>query len=279
MKNIIYYTLLSSLLFSLGGVVKFNDGTTIEGDIQSVSLSAINIIPVGLTFSEDIRVENVDSLKLYDGNVLIANSDVIYLYQDGEFLDPAEITNEVNSENDYDLEYVIVPNWSMNIYTGYPMVPAGPFDEYNENNIVNGFSIGSPYGIFAGDFFMNVIAEFAYYNFVKTSNNNSFGGIAFQIGISPGLFVGGASVSLTASTGAYQSEEGEYKSGFILGGSLDLPLGPFIIDRYGDKDFIENLEGHLESLEIRITSRSNLIQKGNGYTGWIDDGISIGYEF
>ena len=48
---------------------------------------------------------------------------------------------------------------------------------------------------------------------------------------------------------------------------------------HNNKDFIENLEGHLESLEIRITSRSNLIQKGNGYTGWIDAGISIGYEF
>ena len=32
-------------------------------------------------------------------------------------------------------------------------------------------------------------------------------------------------------------------------------------------------------VELRITSRSNLISKDEGITGWLDAGVSIGYEF
>ena len=71
MKALLTNIILSSYLFSIGGIIIFNDGTTIEGNIKSVSLEAINIIPMGLTFAEDIRIENVDSLKLDDGNIII----------------------------------------------------------------------------------------------------------------------------------------------------------------------------------------------------------------
>jgi hypothetical protein len=281
MKNILLFTILSSYLFSVGGIITFNDGTTIEGEIQSVTQSAVNIIPMGLTFAEDIRLENIDSLKLSDGNIIIENSTVIYLYQNGEFLDPTELENDTTSEDDYDLEYVVVPNWSANLYFGYPIIKATSFEEYDKSNILYGFSVGSPYGIFAGDFFMNAIFEFAYYSFQQSNNlkGKNFGGPAFQIGISPGLFVGSASVSLTACTGIYQSDDEKFKGGFIAGGSIDLPLGPYIIDRYGDKDLVESYEEFLEAFEIRITGRSNLIQKGKGYTGWADVGVSLGYEF
>ena len=275
MRFILIPILLSNLLFSVGGVIVFNDGTTIEGDVTGVNESSIYITPMGLTFPEEIRMENVDSLKLYDGKLLVANNRTLLLYDNGQFYEPG-ISLESNNEfdSDYDVEYVIVPNWSLNLYTGYPMVRASSFEEFDESNLLFGLSIGSPYGIFAGDFFMNAIAEFVYYNFQQSNNldGQNFGGPAFQIGLSPGLFIGEASVSLTACTGIYQNDKGKMTSGFIAGGSLDIPLGN-ILDDYIDIDADEF------PMELRITSRSNLISKDEGITGWLDAGISIGYEF
>ena len=108
----------------------------------------------------------------------------------------------------------------------------------------------------------------AYYNFQQKNNLDgaSFGGPAFQIGLSPGLFIGDFSFSLTACTGVYQNDLGKLTSGFIAGGSIDIPLGILL-----DNDDLP--------IELRITSRSNLISKDEGITGWVDGGVSIGYEF
>ena len=157
MKTLFASLMLSSYLFSIGGIIIFNDGTTIEGNIKSVSMETINIIPMGLTFAEDIRIENVDSLKLDDGNILVENSNVVYLFLNGEFSEPTTSSNKVVAEEDFEMEYVLVPNWSVNIYTGHPIYGASSFEEFNDWAFLNGFSVGSPYGIFAGDFFMNVI--------------------------------------------------------------------------------------------------------------------------
>ena len=67
MRVILITILLSNLLFPIGGVIIFNDGTTIEGDVKNVNENSIFITPMGLTLPEEIRMENVDSLKLYDG--------------------------------------------------------------------------------------------------------------------------------------------------------------------------------------------------------------------
>ena len=154
------------------------------------------------------------------------------------------------------------------------MMKASSFEEFDKSNFVYGLSLGSPFGIFAGDFFMNVIGEFVYYNFQQKNNieGQSFGGPAFQIGLSPGLFIGQASISLTACTGVYQNDKGKMASGIITGGSIDIPLAQ-IITNYVDIDEEEF------PLEIRITSRSNIITKNEGATGWVDFGISFGYEF
>jgi hypothetical protein len=282
MKIILANILFSSYLFSISGKLIFNDGTTIEGKINAVNMDVVNLVPEGLTFPEDIRIENIDTLKLDDGNILIENSNIVYLYQNGEFLKPSNSSNSVTLyEDDYELEYVLVPNWSVNLYTGHPILGAASFKEYDDWFFLNGFSVGSPYGVFAGDFFMNLIFEFAHYTFKQKNNpdGQSFGGSALQLGISPGFFLGSASISLTACSGAYQTEKQDWKTGFILGGSVDIPIGPFLIDRYGDKEIIESFEEYLESVELRITSRSNLIQKSDGATGWLDAGLSIGYEF
>ena len=275
MKILLMLTLITNLLYSAGGVIVFNDGTTIEGDIISVDASTIQITPMGLTFPEQIRMENVDSLKLYDGNILVANGKVMFYYQYGQLMEPNsdDSVNQLSYE-EYDVEYVVIPNWSLNLYTGYPLLKASSFKEFDKSNFLFGLSVGSPYGIFAGDFFMNVIGEFVYYNFQQKNKleGQNFGGPAFQIGLSPGLFIGQASISLTACTGIYQNDKGKMTSGFITGGSLDIPLGELLSD-YLDMDS-EDIP-----IEIRVTSRSNVISKDEGATGWLDAGISIGYEF
>ena len=278
MRNILLFLLLTSLLFPVGGVVIFNDGTTVEGDINGVNANSVYITPIGLSFPEEILMDNVDSLRLYDGKLLIANSQVLLLYSNGQFMTPEEEKlNRQTAREEYDVEYVIIPNWSLNLYTGYPIIKASSFDYYNDINPVFGLSIGSPYGIFMGDFFMNAIAEIAYYDFnlINRPDYEPFGGVAWQIGVSPGFFIGETSISLTACTGVYHAG-----TGFIGGGSIDVPLGYLIIDRYGDVEFVENMEEVIEALEFRITGRSNVVQKTKGgTTGWIGVGISLGYEF
>ena len=278
MRKILPFLLLTSLLFPVGGVVIFNDGTTVEGDINGVNANSVYITPIGLSFPEEILMDNVDSLRLYDGKLLIANSQVLLLYSNGQFMTPEEEKlNRQTAREEYDVEYVIIPNWSLNLYTGYPIIKASSFDYYNDINPVFGLSIGSPYGIFMGDFFMNAIAEIAYYDFnlINRPDYEPFGGVAWQIGVSPGFFIGETSISLTACTGVYHAG-----TGFIGGGSIDVPLGYLIIDRYGDVEFVENMEEVIEALEFRITGRSNVVQKTKGgTTGWIGVGISLGYEF
>jgi len=275
MRVILITILFSNLLFPVGGVIIFNDGTTIEGDVTNVNENSIFITPMGLTFPEEIRMENVDSLKLYDGKLLVANNKPLILYANGEYFEPG-LSQDNNYEDyeDYEVEYVLVPNWSLNLYGGYPILRASSFDEFDESNLLFGLSVGSPYGLFAGDFFMNVIAEFVYYNFQQNNNleGQNFGGPAMQIGLSPGLFIGETSISLTACTGIYQNDKGKMTSGFIAGGSIDIPLGN-TLGNYFD------IEPDEFPVELRITSRSNFISKDKGITGWLDAGVSIGYEF
>ena len=278
MKIILSFILMTSLLFPVGGVVIFNDGTTIEGDVINVNQNSISITPDGLTFPENILMENIDSLKLYNGEILVANNNVRLLYRNGEFVDPAEVVlSSPDDFEEYDVEYVIVPNWSANIYTGYPIVKASSFDYYDDINPVFGLSIGSPWGLFMGDFFMNIISEIAYYDFNVTNNPDyeDFGGLAFQIGLSPGFFLGQTSISLTACTGVYHAG-----TGFIGGGSIDLPIGSLILDNFEDVDFISDNEDFFEAIEMRVTARSNVVQKEDGgTTGWLGAGVSFGYEF
>ena len=280
MRIILISVLFSNLLFPVGGVVIFNDGTTIEGDVSNVNDISVYITPMGLTFPEEIRMENIDSLRLYDGKLLVANNKVLLLYGDGQFYETG-VSQDSNEEmyEDYDVEYVIIPNWSVNLYTGYPLIRSESLSDtyYDQLNPVIGLSIGSPYGLFFGDFFMNGIFELAYYNFTKEAQdaNVLFEGLAYQIGLSPGFFIGETSVSFTACTGIYHAG-----TGFIGGGSIDLPIGSMLINNFGDNDFIENNTEMIESFEIRFTGRTNIVQKGEGGgTYWMDAGISFGYEF
>ena len=281
MKIIISLPLIFNLLFSINGKIIFNDGTTIKGDITNVNNTSASITPEGLTFPEEIIVSNIDSLKLNNGKLLIASNKILFLFSNGEYLDPNQEQEKQKKpiKEIFDIEYEIVPNWSANTYFGYPIQRgSGVSSKYiTKVNPIFGLSIGSPYGIFINDFFMNIISEIAYYNFYSPTTANQVGKLAFQVGLSPGLFIGNYSLSFTACTG-YYSPQG---LGFITGLSIDIPVGDFILRKFEENDLIEDYEEYIESLELRVTSRGNIIQKndGNGYTEWIDLGISIGYEF
>ena len=84
MKNLIYIFIFTSFIHPAGGIIVFNDGTTIEGNIKSVNANYASITPMGLTFSEEIRMENIDSLKLYDGTILVANGEVALFFENGQ---------------------------------------------------------------------------------------------------------------------------------------------------------------------------------------------------
>ena len=57
MRLLIIIALLNCLLFSVEGIVVFNDGTTIDGDISNVDKNTVYIIPAGLSFPEEVRME------------------------------------------------------------------------------------------------------------------------------------------------------------------------------------------------------------------------------
>ena len=324
MRKIITSILFSSILFSIQGIIVFNDQTIIEGDVKTIDNNSVIITPKGLTFPEEILLQSIDSVKINNGMIPIVNGKIFYFYQNGKFVDAQQINNsqQISTSVDYeDVEYVLVPNWSLNLYTGYPL-PApfrgSSFEEFDKGNMLYGLSLGSPYGFFAGDFYMNIIAEFAYYNFEQTKGGPSFGGPAYQIGVSPGFFIGNTSFSATACTGFYRSDDydstgvddatGEITystkpgitAGTILGGSIDIPLGEIILKKYGSVELfkplnlfigqfvdykildsfrVRDIEKQLSAFEMRITGRSNLIQKAEGATYWIDIGVSFGYEF
>ena len=280
MRKIILLSFSISFLFSIDGKIVFYDGTTIDGQINSVNMSSIYITPIGLNFPEEILIDNVDSLKLDNGKLLVAGNQVLLLYSNGQFTTPGENKSSNQKEVFYPVEYVLVPNWSFNLYTGYPLIKASSFEIYNDSSPVFGLSVGSPYGFFMSNFFVNMIFEIAKYNFNDSSRLRKFGGWAFQVGASPGFFIGDMSISLTAATGIFH--EG---TGFITGASIDLPVGNLIVKNYGDISIVESLEEQIEAFEIRFTTRANIVQKEKsatdegGATGWIGAGISLGYEF
>jgi len=119
MKKIILLSFSISFLFSIDGKIVFYDGTTVDGQINSVNMSSIYITPIGLNFPEEILIDNVDSLKLDNGKLLVAGNQVLLLYSNGQFTTPGEEKlNRQTAQKEYDVEYVIIPNWSLNIYTG-----------------------------------------------------------------------------------------------------------------------------------------------------------------
>lgn len=159
---------------------------------------------------------------------------------------------------DFESKEELYLNFSFNAYRGVPVFTAKTFDEYDRINPVYGLSIGTPFGFQAGFTYTTLDFEIMKYKFEREvttpGNEDFFGGIAYQVGINSGFFINTASLSVTAATGIYHKG-----NGFVGGVNLDLPYwGPF---------------------EVRGAVRFNSVQRPDkDYTGWIDIGISLGYE-
>ena len=159
---------------------------------------------------------------------------------------------------DFDSQEELYLNFSINAYRGVPVYTAKTFDEYDQINPVYGLSIGTPFGFQAGFTYTTLDFEIFKYKFERkvttVGNDDFFGGFAYQVGINSGLFINSASLSITAATGIYHKG-----NGFVGGVNIDLPYwGPF---------------------EVRGAVRFNTVQRPDkDYTGWIDIGISLGYE-
>ncbi|MBT4957890.1 MAG: hypothetical protein HOM78_08870, partial [Candidatus Marinimicrobia bacterium] len=131
MKKIPLILFLFNFLFSIDGKVIFYDGTSVEGKINMVSNSSIFLTPIGLDFPEEILMDYVDSLKLNNGKILVASNTVILLYENGNYINPAEQKQHRKASSQTDeIQYLVTPNWSLNIYTGYPILKASSFDYY-----------------------------------------------------------------------------------------------------------------------------------------------------
>ena len=167
--------------------------------------------------------------------------------------DEATVTIDFDSKED-DL-YL---NFSFNAYRGVPLYTAKTFEQFDREYPVYGLSIGTPLGFQFGFTYTTLDFEIMKYKFESTEqiggNYAVFEGIAYQVGINSGFFINSASLSVTAATGIYHKG-----NGFVGGLNIDLPYwGPF---------------------EVRGALRFNTVQRPDkDYTGWIDMGISLGYE-
>ena len=258
MRIIIIPILLSNFLFPVGGVIVFNDGTTIEGDVSNVNESSIYITPMGLTFPEQIRMENVDSLKLDDGKLLVANNRALLLFDNGQFYEPVLGQSEEDEiDEEYDVEYVLAPNWSVNTYLGYPLIKSKSLSDryYDKVSPVFGLSIGATLLYMFANYFLKGFVEekfsSRFSNLTEKFKKNEFiffliyrfiGGIPFFIsnilptifnvkvrnfflgsiiGMTPQLFVG---ASLGAGLSKILKENSELPSVFELIFSPDIYL-------------------------------------------------------
>ena len=53
-----------------------------------------------------------------------------------------------------------------------------------------------------------------------------------------------------------------------------------LVNSFEDSNFMQDFKEVIESFEIRLTSRANIVQKKEGgSTYWMDAGVSFGYEF
>ena len=78
MRLIINLILINSFLFSIEGIIVFNDQTIIEGDVKSIDNNYVLITPEGLNFPEEILLQSIDSVKINNGMVPVANGNVIF---------------------------------------------------------------------------------------------------------------------------------------------------------------------------------------------------------
>ena len=106
MKQIIGIIIINSILFSVQGVIIFNDQTIIEGNINGIEKSSVYITPVGLSFPEQILIENIDSLKIADGTLQSQTGKSYYFIK---------TVNSLNPKNREQINLLIILNMKLNM--------------------------------------------------------------------------------------------------------------------------------------------------------------------
>ena len=150
-------------------------------------------------------------------------------------------------------------NWSVNTYVGYPVYKAENFSSFDDNHFIYGLSLGTPLGIKTGLSYSTLNFELINYIFGNTNASEEeadhIGETVFHIGLNSGVFINDISLNYTLATGKHK-----YGYGYISAINIDLPY-------WGD-------------FEVRGTIRFTAVPTGSDLTsGWIDLGISLGYEF
>ena len=85
MRSIFTSILLSSFLFSIQGVIVFNDETIIEGEVKTIDNISVVITPHGLNFPEEILLQSIDSVKVNNGMIPVADGKVFFILKMGNF--------------------------------------------------------------------------------------------------------------------------------------------------------------------------------------------------
>ena len=150
-------------------------------------------------------------------------------------------------------------NWSVNTYVGYPVFKAENFKRFDDDHFVYGLSLGTPVGIKTGLAYSTLDFELINYIFGNTDplegEADEFGETVFHIGLNSGMFINDLSLSVTMAMGKY-----EHGNGYIGSLNIDLPY-------WGD-------------YEVRSTIRFTAAPTSPDLTsGWVDLGVSLGYEF
>ena len=150
-------------------------------------------------------------------------------------------------------------NWSVNTYVGYAVYKAENFSMFDDDHLIYGLSLGTPLGIKTGPSYSTLNFELINYIFGNTNplggEPSEFSETVFHIGLNSGMFINDLSLNVTLATGKH-----EHGYGYISAINIDLPY-------WGD-------------FEVRSTIRFTAVPTGPDLTsGWIDLGVSLGYEF
>ena len=166
--------------------------------------------------------------------------------------------------NFIDADDELLLNYSLNLYAGYPFYTGEYFDSFDEISPILGLSVGTPLGIKAGLAYLTLNFEFIRYKFAHSNEvegqEDIYEGFAPHIGFNTGMFINDLSLSFTGATGPYHND----RYGFISGVNVDLPY-------WGDFE----VRGTLRFNAVPVT----LLSGNDGSSGWLDLGLSIGYEF
>ena len=150
-------------------------------------------------------------------------------------------------------------NWSVNTYLGYPVYQAENFKRYDDRHFVYGLSLGTPIGMKTGLAYSTL--DFELINFIFGNSDpldgedGEIGETVLHYGLNSGMFINDLSLNITFAVGKYK-----YGAGYIGAINIDLPY-------WGD-------------YEVRSTIRFTAVPTDADLTsGWIDLGVSLGYEF